>query len=198
MIQSASHAGDKIVLSAETKLPKLISRHSLVYAEEKTILAVNSNSLCGPTKEVALGLFEKKQDSVQKGHRELLKQISNRIRSQDQGLNEVASPHATRYFLGENDLSNKEGARATVKRYISESCGRRDWIAKKAVIVDIVRLKGQEFLRQRSIVDDKQVAMSITPLERTSCDSFGDIEKGNKVLDCSISGYGVARLIAGQ
>ncbi|MEK6705197.1 MAG: hypothetical protein AABZ06_05365 [Bdellovibrionota bacterium] len=196
--QSFALADEKIVLRAEKSSAKIALQRSLVYDKDKVILGLNSNELCGPETEVSLGLFERKQDAIQKNHYDLLKQISNRMKPRTSKSVDGVTVNGTRYFLGNNEISDRESLAGTAQRLFSESCAKHGWIAKRVMLVDIVQLKGQAFLRQRQLIDDKQVSIAITPLARANCDDVGKTANQNSVFDCTIDNYGLARLIAGK
>lgn len=192
----SSLGNEKIVLRVEKSVARLHVQHALVFEKDKVVLGLNSNIFCGPEKEVSLGLFERKQDALQRAHHALLVQVANRMKPRGPESGRFFDHAAKRYFLGRHEISGQENAVSMAESILSESCENKGWKAKNAMSVDIVRLKGETFLRARKLTNNSETSVAMTPLSRANCKRAGRTNTNNDVFDCVIEKFGVARLVA--
>ena len=141
----------KLVLSAERDLYGFHAQQALVYGADTVTFVRNSNFLCKPTAVVLLGEFHAALSPARETERDFLGEAAARLpkAAVEEKSTENLSPHATRLFIGETDVSTRKDDARTVSRILSDACDSTDRRSRRSV--KAVKVKGRNTLAITSL-----------------------------------------------
>ena len=133
---AAQLAAPNISFKLQRSQPEGLEYFQVRYDTEFKVLQ-SSNTFCGPSAQVLLGEFKLPPVASLRLEQRKLQQVFVRLPWQSDS-HTYKSPHSTRYFLKDRDVSDYRLATRSIKSALDIYCDTRLWKPQKAVQVQVV------------------------------------------------------------
>lgn len=184
LFSSGLQASDKIIFKAQKDLGGFLAEQSLSMEKNQILLSRNSNFLCAPSKDVAIGLQEISAPLFTSEYREA-KLVHQRVKDWTHSIETSTSPHALQFFIGELPINAQHPYFSSIKKILTRACEVSASL-KKGQRLRLETLNQETYLVVESI--NGRVSL------RRKASQAGCEERG-QTLDCQIARVGQAQLL---
>lgn len=180
-----------ITVRAEGHLGTNLAQEAIIFHKKTVTRSRNSNIVCGPAKEVVLGIFEAPLTKHREVVAKLIEQTYIRLKkgSTDVSQKKKTIPFSNdlHWMLGEFDVTGEPANETQVQEVLREACNENDWKPDKAASVSLTDPTHALI----SVISGPHKGKSeIKAIKTLGCHNYS-----SSTLLCPIPGWGSALLL---